>query len=408
MQTPKFRRFALSLPSSLLLAFPLLGAIAISCMPSESDSGEGGTGGKASVGTGGSGTGGTTTPGTGGATTPAGTGGSQVAGSGGSGSGGATPTGTGGRGGAGTTGSGGRGAGGQGGGGGRGTVTGSGGATGMGGNTGAGGGLGLKNPPVKSEGCGKDLGTLKTGSFTIMASDGMRREYSMDIPTNYNKDTPHKLFFIWHWISAKDDDVINNGFYGLKRQAMSANDPVIFIAPQSNDGTWDKEDHVLFDDLLKLAKTSLCVDTTRVFATGFSFGGMITYSLSIAKQKDLRAVVGIAPANWNIYLPTNTHQPIAYMSTTGMGDGMCKWVYNDARKEGAKYAAIGHAEDNGCTIPADVPSWQSGNHVCYDFQNCKTGYPVKACTFNGGHVAEHNEGGQNWIATESWKFFSQF
>ena len=130
--------------------------------------------------------------------------------------------------------------------------------------------------------------------------------------------------------------------------------------------------------------------------------------VAVLINKELRAVVGIAPANWNIYLPTNTHEPIAYMSTTGMADGTCKWINNDARKEGAKWAAIGHAMDNGCMAPTDFPVWTSGNHVCYDFQGCPAGYPVKACTFNGGHTDNSTEGGMNWIPTESWKFFSQF
>jgi poly(3-hydroxybutyrate) depolymerase len=42
---------------------------------------------------------------------------------------------------------------------------------------------------------------------------------------------------------------------------------------------------------------NLCIGTTRVFATGFSFGGMITYSLSMNHQEDPRAAVGIAPAS---------------------------------------------------------------------------------------------------------------
>jgi poly(3-hydroxybutyrate) depolymerase len=147
---------------------------------------------------------------------------------------------------------------------------------------------------------------------------------------------------------------------------------------------------------------------SRVFATGFSFGGMITYSLSVNHQKDIRAAVGIAPANYNIYVPTKTHEPIAWMQTTGMGDGTCPWVQGNSTTNGAKFIAIEHATDNGCTIPADVPKWQQGNHVCYDFQGCKPGYPTKACTFDGGHTAEDQESGTNWIAKESWEFFKQF
>ena len=395
-------------PRRLALVLALATPLAISCAPPETGPGPTGSGG-AAAGTGGAGTGGNT-PSSSGGSSPAGTGGAALPGSGGAASGGAAPPATGGRGVGGAIGSGGRAGGGTTGSGGRGTGGASvmGGSTGAAGNTGAGGGLGLKNEPVKSEGCGKALGTVKTGSTSIMTTDGMRRDYTIDIPTNYDMNRAHKLIFTWHWINATDDAVVNNGYYGLKRLAMAANDPVIFIAPQSNDGTWDREDHVLFDDLLKLAKTNLCVDTTRVFATGFSFGGMITYSLSTNHQKDLRAVVGIAPANWNIYLPTNTHEPIAYMSTTGMGDTTCKWINNDSRKEGAKWAAIGHAMDNGCMAPTDFPIWTSGNHVCYDFQGCRAGYPVKACTFNGGHTDNSTEGGTNWIPTESWKFFSQF
>jgi poly(3-hydroxybutyrate) depolymerase len=296
------------------------------------------------------------------------------------------------------------------------------------GSGGSGGGPpGLKNPPVPSPGCGKALATLKSGSRTITSS-GSQRDYTIDIPADYDMNHPYRLFFTFHWIGASDDVIVsglvegnqstggpdNYAYYGLKRQATMANDPAIFIAPSSMGSMWNQSDHPLFDDLLALAKENLCIDTTRVFATGFSFGGMITYSLSTNHQKDLRAVVGIAPANYNIYLPTNTHEPIPYMSTTGMGDTTCPW--DGGSNRGAKYAALAHAMDNGCTIPSNIPTTMQGSkaHVCYDFEGCKAGFPVKACTFDGGHQASVADGGtQNngltsWIPTESWKFFTQF
>jgi poly(3-hydroxybutyrate) depolymerase len=235
---------------------------------------------------------------------------------------------------------------------------------------------------------------------------------------------PYRLFFTFHWIGSTDTAVAtgqvsnggaaNWGYYGLKRMATAANDPAIFIAPQGLNGSWGQQDHPFFDDMLALAKNELCIDTGRVFETGFSFGGMITYSLSTNHQKDLRGAVGIAPANYNIYLPTNTHEPIAWMSTTGMSDTTCPWDAGNNR--GAKYAAIGHAMDNGCTIPATIPTTMVGSrsHLCYDFQGCRAGYPVKVCTFDGGHIAAHADGGTgdngltSWIPTESWKFFTQF
>jgi hypothetical protein len=283
---------------------------------------------------------------------------------------------------------------------------GTGGVAGSGGSGGVGGSIPLKNPPVLSAGCGKAT-TVTNGKKTI-TSTNQQRTYIIDIPTNYDMNKPYRLFYTSHWINAKSEDVQNQNYYFLKPLANAANEPAIFVAPQSDGGTWQQKDHALFDDILAFVKQNLCIDVTRVFATGFSFGGMITYSLSVNHQKDIRAAVGIAPANYNIYLPAKNHQPIAWMQTTGMGDTTCPWVNGSSTTQGAKFIAIEHATDNGCTVPATIPIWQQGNHVCYDFQGCKTEFPTEACTFNGGHTNIANEGGMNWIPQESWKFFTQF
>jgi poly(3-hydroxybutyrate) depolymerase len=305
------------------------------------------------------------------------------------------------------------------------------------GGTGTPGNYPLKNPPVKSSGCGTDgMQALLSGATAVanglatskrvkITSSGESREYIIDIPANYDKSKPYRLFYTSHWIGSTDTAVAtgsvtnggaaNWGYYGLHREAMAANDPAIFVAPQSQGSTWQQKDHPLFDDILAKVSSSLCIDTSRVFATGFSFGGMITYSLSTNHQKQIRAAVGIAPANYNIYLPNPIpRDPIAWMSTTGMGDGTCP--YDGGNNRGAKYIATGRAQDNGCTA-ATIPTWTSGSparHVCYDYQGCKSNYPLKVCTFNGGHqAAPHDAGGgdnglTSWIPSESWKFFTQF
>jgi poly(3-hydroxybutyrate) depolymerase len=229
---------------------------------------------------------------------------------------------------------------------------------------------------------------------------------------------PYRFFYTSHWIGSNSEAVVGQNYYFLKPLATAANEPAIFLAPQAlpgnPNGTWDTHqntDHILFDDIFAHVKASLCIDTTRVFATGFSFGGMMTYSLSTNHQHQIRAAVGIGPANYNIYVPNpKIKQPIAWMQTTGMSDGTTPWVQGSSTTNGAKFIAIEKATDNGCQNPTTVPNWQSGAHLCHDFQGCKEGYPVKACTFNGGHtnIAQDQGSNTNWIATESWKFFTQF
>lgn len=264
----------------------------------------------------------------------------------------------------------------------------------------------IGNPPVLSAGCGTPTSVM-TGERMINSTN-QDRVYYVDVPDDYDETKPYRFFYISHWIGSRYQDMVNNNFYGLKTLAESAGEPAIFVAPSSDGQTWQEKDHALFDDLLAFVKENFCIDTSRVFATGFSFGGMITYSLSTNHQKDIRAAVGIAPANYNIWLPEKTREPIAWMQTTGMGDGTCPWVQGNSSTNGAKFLAEEKAEDNSCT-PAEIPTWQNGDHVCYDYEGCDTNHPTKICTFNGGHQAEASDGGGgNWIPQVSWEFFTQF
>jgi len=268
--------------------------------------------------------------------------------------------------------------------------------------------LPMGNPPVRSDGCGKAT-TVTTGKHTI-TSTNQQRTYIIDIPTNYDMNKPYRLFYTSHWIGSTSEAVRDQNYYFLKPLANAANEPAIFVAPQADGATWLEKDHALFDDLLAYVKTNLCIDTTRVFATGFSFGGMITYSLSVNHQADIRAAVGIAPANYNIFVPPATHKPIAWMQTTGMSDNLTPWVNNGSTTQGSKFIAIEHATDNSCALPEAIPTWKEGNHVCYEFTACGAATPTRVCTFNGGHTNIATDAGSstNWIPEESWAFFKRF
>lgn len=262
------------------------------------------------------------------------------------------------------------------------------------------------NPPVGSDGCGQAT-TITTQQYTI-SSSGQDRVYYVDMPSDYDENKPYRLFYTSHWIGSKWQDVESQDFYFLKPLIEADGEQAIFVAPSSDGATWQEKDHALFDDIMAHLNENLCFDTTRVFATGFSFGGMITYSLSTNHQQEIRAAVGIAPANYNIWLPEKTHEPIAWMHITGMSDTLCPWVNNEQQQRGAKFIAIEKATDNGCTVPNDIPVWQNGAHTCYDFEDCNPEHPTRVCTFGGGHTNIDVEQGENWIPRESWDFFKQF
>jgi predicted esterase len=280
-------------------------------------------------------------------------------------------------------------------------------------------------------------------STTLKIKD---REYIIDIPADYDPTHPYRLIFSWHQaygsdvgnangqtpaFSGPNFDAKDYAYYGLHREATNANQPAIFVSPEGvGSFPWDyNRDVALFDDLLALVTTNLCIDEGRVFTTGFSFGAMMSYALSVGRASKLRGAVTMAAANYALTQPTNSHTPIAYMGVTGMNDCTCPWVNdnscktgasdgNSAAMEGGKYCDLQHAQDNGCTIPSTITTTTSGSkkYVCYDFEGCQAGYPVKVCTFDGQHTpaavddgtSTGDDGLKAFVPPLAWKFISQF
>jgi poly(3-hydroxybutyrate) depolymerase len=278
---------------------------------------------------------------------------------------------------------------------------------------------GGKNDPVPSAGCGKALNTaIKNKASNNITSSGSSRSFIINFPDNYNKDQPYRLIFGMHCMGGDAQKVAgtsdqSKNFYGIKTQADKDNIQCIYVAPQGNsNGTWTPtKDIQFFYDLQKYLKDNFCIDTSRVFSVGFSFGAMYSYALSLKYPKILRAVACNAPANWSFDpQPTNEHIPIAYIQTTGTGDPTCNWISNDAQKKGGKYCLLQHVEDNGCNTNTTIQIATTGVHKVTEFTGCKDGYPVRFMSHNGVHECNKTDQGSNfdWIPVEFWDFFKRF
>ncbi|WP_437634686.1 hypothetical protein [Sorangium sp. So ce854] len=116
-----------------------------------------------------------------------------------------------------------------------------------------------------------------------------RSNRGRDNPRSFNgsREVLRALFYASRWIGSRWQDVEGQDFCFFKPQLDADGEQAIFVAPSSNGATWQEKDHALFDDIMAFMNENVCYDTTRVFATGFSFGGMITYSLSTNHQAEL-------------------------------------------------------------------------------------------------------------------------
>lgn len=291
-------------------------------------------------------------------------------------------------------------------------------------------GYALKNEPTPSKGCGKTSTLQKTrsvenGDRFEMNINGEAREYFITLPKNYDNKKPYKLLFAMHCMGSNAEDFVHHyadqdhpsPYYGQQKLDTEGN--YIFVAPRGDtDGMpWSMnsdKDHKFINQLLTTLEENYCIDTSRVFMTGFSFGAMVTNSMAQDMQDRLRAVAVYATADFNIYLPQNKGKPIAWMAVHGKNDGTCPYdrAKNSALKRILKNNGKADANGNFTDASAETPKEVGGSgHLCYDFTTVDERFPVKWCSWNGQHqwTAYDNGNWQNtWVPQEVRKFFEQF
>jgi len=291
-------------------------------------------------------------------------------------------------------------------------------------------GYALGNKPTPSKGCGTTSKLQKTksvenGDRFELRVGSENREYFLTLPKNYDNKKPYKLLFAMHCMGSNAEDFVHHSpdqdhpspYYGQQKLDTEGN--YIFVSPRGDtDGMpWSvssDKDHKFINQLLTTLEENYCIDTSRVFMTGFSFGAMVTNSMAQDMQDRLRAVAVYATADYNIYLPKNKGLPIAWMAVHGKNDGTCQ--YNRARdsalkrilKNNGKADADGNFTDASAEKPKEVGG---SGHLCYDFTTVDERFPVKFCSWNGQHqwTAYDNGNWQNtWVPQEVHKFFEQF
>ncbi len=291
-------------------------------------------------------------------------------------------------------------------------------------------GYALKNAPTPSKGCGtnstlKEIATKNGAKNYKMTSAGLNRDFWVSLPQNYDNKKPYKILFAMHCMGSNAEEFATmsgnqdhpSPYYG--QQKLDKDNEFIFVSPHGDTDfmpwrTGDDKDHIFFGELLTLLEENYCIDTSRVFVTGFSFGAMVTNSLAQDFQDRIRAVAVYATADYNIYLPKNKGKPIAWMAVHGKNDGTCDYsrAKNSALKRILKNNGKADADGNFTDASSETPQEVGGSgHLCYDFKTVDERFPVKFCSWNGPHqwTAFDNGNWQNtWVPDEVHKFFGQF
>ena len=260
-----------------------------------------------------------------------------------------------------------------------------------------------------SAGCGKAR-ALQNGTIKIESNGS--RSYILRAPDNYAGNHPYRLVLAYHWMGGTAEQVADgtgateSPFYGLWNLA---NNSTIFVAPvglgSGADTGWPNangEDVAFTDAILAQLEAGLCIDTGRIFATGFSYGAGMSYELACARPTVFRGVALYSGSELSGC--DGGTKPVAFYASHGLSDSVLD--ISSGRSLRDHFVQV-----NGLT-PQDPPepAVGSGTHICTTYQGGSSQYPVEWCAFDGDHNPTPHDSGQSvsWNPPPAWAFISQF
>jgi poly(3-hydroxybutyrate) depolymerase len=231
---------------------------------------------------------------------------------------------------------------------------------------------------MRSAGCSKPNSMVGTFQAQIRAFE-LDRGYYMSVPKTYDPERAHRLVFGYH----------GSNYTGMRMRQYLDNekapllDGTIFVYPdglplpnQPDNIAWVLDakgrDVAFFDALYDFVRSSYCIDETRVFVNGQSFGALMTNFIGCQRGDIIRAIAAVAGSG-----PRGTCQgKVAVWLTHGMEDMNVSFSSGEASRNFWRAA-------NGCmdvTLPGDPPQ-------CLRYQGCDPEHPVIWCPHvnDGGH-----------------------
>ncbi|KAK5661348.1 hypothetical protein OQA88_11244 [Cercophora sp. LCS_1] len=264
-------------------------------------------------------------------------------------------------------------------------------------------------PPVlgaRSPGCGKTP-TIRSGQYT-MTVNGKQRQYIVRVPDNYNQNQAYRLVFTFHALGGNAEQIANGGggtlaYYGLP-PLMTGNNSAIFVSPNGLNQGWANtggEDITFVDNMVQTIEAGLCVEQSLRFATGFSYGGAMSYSWACSRPNDVRAISVLSSA---VLSGCNGGtQPVAYYHQHGTRDSVLS--IQQGRQMRDRFVS-----NNRCTPLNPEPQPNGGRSTKTEYRNCLAGKPVTWVIFDGDHNPSQQDQGSNtpFAPGNTWEFWSQF
>ena len=261
-----------------------------------------------------------------------------------------------------------------------------------------------------------------TGTFVLsLEHDETPREALIYVPESYDVTTSTPLLLNFHGFGGTSEGQLE----WADMRSLSDAHGFILAYPQGTDldgsSHWntslpspdnksDASDFGFVDALIDAIDASYGIDADRVYAAGYSNGGMFAFALSCHRSDRIAAVVSVSGAMLDD-VPACSPPPTAVMTLHGTEDGVIPYASGGEFGPGAQEVVDYWVDLNGITAAPEVSSDSSG------------GLAIEQSLYTGGtgglevHHYRVEGGGHDWFdfvfdgstANELiWDFVSRF
>ena len=154
--------------------------------------------------------------------------------------------------------------------------------------------------------------------------NGEEREYFLYVPDSYNENTEYPVLLNFHGFGGNAKDYIN---YESDFRDVAEQEGVILVypqgsllsgfshwnaAPMAEDNKSNTDDIGFIELLIRNLQQDLSVDPNRIYATGFSNGGMFSYALGCFTEGLIAGVAAVSGLQLNLVNCSPSH-PISVL-----------------------------------------------------------------------------------------------
>lgn len=235
----------------------------------------------------------------------------------------------------------------------------------------------------------------------VPGQDGPR-QYKVHVPPSYDPNVPTPLVFCFHGLGQNAVAFCINGAGMVEKSDAEG---FLLVMPTGQGNSWNGgtccggasssglDDVALVRAIFDEVGTHLNVDLDRVYATGLSNGGYMSFRLACEAADIFAAIapgsgtlgindIGGGTSTSSDFTTCEPSEPVAVLEMHGTADGLVSYSLQ-------KRSLDHFAEAAGCaltTVPAMQPL-SSGDTTCVTYEGCPSGIEISGCTVDGGgHV----------------------